>query len=93
MLHGNERTIKHKVGLLNLGDESGNIAWICKLMGVFRGTPYRYQEAINDVDIDALSDNGFDELGFTVRSMWHFPGRQAYRTRTPKCRIMSSSLK
>jgi molybdenum-dependent DNA-binding transcriptional regulator ModE len=34
MLHTHERIVKHKLGLLNLADESGNISKACKMMGV-----------------------------------------------------------
>ena len=34
MLHSNDRIIRHKVGLLNLADELGNVAKACKMMGV-----------------------------------------------------------
>ena len=31
MLHTNDRIVKHKVGLLNLADELGNISKACKI--------------------------------------------------------------
>ncbi len=39
MLHGNERVIKHKIGLLNLAEELGNVSKACQIMG-FPGTPF-----------------------------------------------------
>ena len=54
MLHTNDRIVKHKVGLLNLADELGNISKACKMMGVSRGTFYRYKEAVDDGGVDAL---------------------------------------
>ena len=33
MLQTNERIIRHKVGLLNLAEELGNVSRACKLMG------------------------------------------------------------
>lgn len=54
MLNSNERIIKHKVGLLNLADELGNVAKACKMMGVSRDTFYRYKEAVNEGGIYAL---------------------------------------
>ena len=54
MLHSNDRIVKHKVGLLNLADELGNISKACKMMGVSRDTFYRYQEAVNEGGVEAL---------------------------------------
>ena len=42
----NQTIIRHKVGLLNLASELGNISKACKVMGVSRDTFYRYQEAL-----------------------------------------------
>ena len=38
MLKSNERIIKHKLGLLNLTDELGNVSRACKVMGLSRDT-------------------------------------------------------
>jgi len=46
MLNSNERIIKHKVGLLNLAEELGNVSKACKMMGLSRDTFYRYKEAV-----------------------------------------------
>jgi len=46
MLHGNERIIKHKAGLLNLAEELGNVSKACQIMGVSRDTFYRYKDAV-----------------------------------------------
>ena len=35
----NQTIIRHKVGLLNLASELGNISKACKVMGVSRGNP------------------------------------------------------
>ena len=56
MLHSNDKIVKHKVGLLNLADELGNISKACKMMGVSRDTFYRYKEAVNEGGVDALLD-------------------------------------
>lgn len=54
MLNSNERIIKHKVGLLNLAQELGNVPKACKMMGVSRDTFYRYKEAVNEGGVQAL---------------------------------------
>ena len=41
-----QNVIKHKVGLLNLATEFGNVSRACKVMGFFRDTFYRYQSAM-----------------------------------------------
>lgn len=56
MLHTNEKIIKHKVGLLNLAEELGNVSQACKLMGLSRDTFYRYQSAVEAGGVDALFD-------------------------------------
>lgn len=54
MLHTTNTIIKHKVGLLNLAEELGNVSKACKVMGVSRDTFYRYQELVEDGGIDSL---------------------------------------
>lgn len=56
MLNTNDRIVKHKVGLLNLADELGNISKACKMMGVSRDTFYRYKEAVDDGGVESLFD-------------------------------------
>ena len=46
MTHSNERIILHKVGLLNLAEELGNVSKACKTMSVSRDAFYRYREAV-----------------------------------------------
>ena len=46
--------IKHKVGLLRLAQELGNVSRACKVMGYSRDTFYRYQQAVEDGGVDAL---------------------------------------
>ena len=41
-----QNVIKHKVGLLNLAAELGNVSRACKVMGFSRDTFYRYQAAV-----------------------------------------------
>ncbi len=56
MLETNERIIKHKLGLLNLAEELGNVSRACKVMGLSRDTFYRYKAAIDEGGVEALFD-------------------------------------
>lgn len=38
MLHTTDKIIKHKVGLLNLIEEFGNVSKLCQVMGLSRDT-------------------------------------------------------
>ena len=51
-----QNVIKHKVGLLNLAAELGNVSRACKVMGFSRDTFYRYQSALASGGVDALID-------------------------------------
>lgn len=51
-----QNVIKHKVVLLNLVAELGNVSRACKVMGFPRDTFYRYQAAVADGRLDALLD-------------------------------------
>jgi len=51
-----QNVIKHKVGLLNLATELGNVSRACKVMGFSRDTFYRYQSAVESGGVDALID-------------------------------------
>jgi transposase InsO family protein len=52
----NQNIIKHKVGLLNLAAELGNVSKACKIMGYSRDTFYRYQSAKERGGVEALFD-------------------------------------
>jgi transposase InsO family protein len=54
MLHTNEHIIKHKVGLLNLAEELGNVSKACQVMGLSRDTFYRYKQAVEEGGVDSL---------------------------------------
>lgn len=56
MLHGSKKIIKHKVGLLNLAEELGNVSQACRIMGLSRDTFYRYKSAVDEGGVDALFD-------------------------------------
>lgn len=51
-----QNVIKHKVGLLNLAAELGNVSRACKVMGFSRDTFYRYQSARVSGGVEALID-------------------------------------
>ena len=57
MLNTNDKIIKHKVGLLNLAEELGNVSQACKIMGLSRDTFYRYKEAVDTGGIQSLFDS------------------------------------
>ena len=57
MIHTTEKVIKHKVGLLNLAEELGNVSKVCKMMGLSRDTFYRYKLAADEGGVDALFDS------------------------------------
>ena len=52
----NQNAIKHKLGLLNLAAELGNVSKACKMMGFSRDTFYRYQKAKESGGVGALLD-------------------------------------
>ena len=51
-----QNIIKHKVGLLNLAVELGNVSKACKVMGMSHDTFYRYRNAHEVGGVDALID-------------------------------------
>ncbi|KTC76904.1 transposase (ISSod13) [Legionella brunensis] len=55
-MNSNVKIIKHKVGLLNLAEELGNVSKACKVIGLSRDTFYRYKSAVDEGGVDALSD-------------------------------------
>jgi transposase InsO family protein len=54
MIHSSEKVIKHKVGLLNLAEELGNVSKACQVMGLSRDTFYRYKSAVEEGGVEAL---------------------------------------
>ncbi len=54
MLNTTDKIIKHKVGLLNLAEELGNVSKACKVMGLSRDTFYRYKAAVEEGGVEAL---------------------------------------
>lgn len=56
MLNATDKIIRHKVGLLNLAEELGNVSRACKVMGFSRDTFYRYKTAVEEGGIESLFD-------------------------------------
>jgi transposase InsO family protein len=56
MIDNTAKIIKHKVGLLNLAEELGNVSKACKVMGLSRDTFYRYKAAVDEGGVEALFD-------------------------------------
>ena len=54
MLNTTDKIIKHKVGLLNLAEELGNVSKACQMMGMSRDTFYRYKSAVDEGGVEAL---------------------------------------
>ena len=54
MLHTTDKIIEHKVGLLNLAEELGNVSKACQVMGLSRDIFYRYKQAVDDGGVEAL---------------------------------------
>jgi len=54
MNQSTQKIISHKVGLLNLAEELGNISKACKVMGYSRDTFYRYRDAVDEGGMEAL---------------------------------------
>ena len=46
MLQSNQIIFRHKVGLLNLAEELGNVSKAYQIMGLSRDTFYRYRDAV-----------------------------------------------
>ena len=63
----NQNVIKHKVSLLNLAAELGNVSRACKVMGFSRDTFYRYQAAVADGGVEALLDANRKKPNFRNR--------------------------
>lgn len=63
----NTPIIKHKIGLLNLAEELGNISRACKVMGYSRDTFYRYKDAMEDGGLEALIERNRKKPNFKNR--------------------------
>ena len=72
MLQSNEKIIKHKVGLLNLAEELGNVSKACQIMGLSRDTFYRYRDAVEDGGVEALLERPRAPHDQRTRSVYIF---------------------
>ena len=54
MTQSAQRIIQHKVGLLNLAEEIGNVSKACQMMGVSRDAFYKYRSARDEGGVEAL---------------------------------------
>ena len=54
MLKTIEKIVKHKVSLLNLAEELGNVSKACQVMGISRDTIYRYKSAVDNGGVEML---------------------------------------
>lgn len=52
----NQNIIRHKIGLLNLAAELGNVSKACKMLSLSRDTFYRYHNAVTEGGVEALFD-------------------------------------
>ena len=86
-----QNVIKHKVGLLNLAAELGNVSCACKVMGFSRDTFYRYQTAVESGGVEALiganrrkpnPKNRVEEIAESaVRSFWLRHNLESFKKR------------
>lgn len=56
MLHGNERIIKHKAGLLSLAEKIGNTPKAWQMMGLSRKIFCRHKSAGEEDEVNDLTD-------------------------------------
>jgi len=68
MLKNNSKIIKHKVDLLNLAEQLGNVSKACKIMGLSRRTYYRYQSAFEQGGVDALFNKSRRQMNINNRT-------------------------
>ena len=76
MIHSNERIIKHKVGLLNLAEELGNVSKACQMMGLSRDTFYRYKSAVDEGGVEGLLEKDRRRPNVKNRTDEMRPGRE-----------------
>jgi transposase InsO family protein len=68
MLNTNDSIIKHKIGLLNLAEELGNVSKACQIMGMSRDTFSRYKSAVEENGVEALLEKDRKKPNFKNRT-------------------------
>ena len=85
MLNSNERIIKHKLGLLNLAEELGNVSQAFKVMGLSRDTFYRYKAAVDKHSLSGgLVQQGSQVLYFLFANHAHHQRSERQSQQTQK---------
>ena len=103
MLQSNQKIIRHKVGLLNLAEELGNVSKACQVMGLSRDTFYRYRDAVEEGGVEALLERtrrvpnpknrvDLETEEVVVAYAVEYPAHGQVRPATEKCRIKSGLI-
>jgi hypothetical protein len=87
-----EKVIKHKVGLLNLARELGNVSKACKMMELSRDTFYRYQAALDTGGVEALFESVADDVSPILKTGWMMPLRRRWSNMLWHFRPMDSTV-
>ncbi len=84
MLNTTDKIIKHKVGLLNLADELGNVSKACQVMGMSRDTFYAINQpsmmAALKLFLNAPGASPIWPTGSVIKSATDFPAYGQART-------------
>ena len=81
MLQSNQKISRHKVGLLNLAEELGNVSKACQVMGLSRDTVYRYRDALRRKAVSRRCWRG--RAGFPTRRTGSILKRRKRLSPTP----------
>ena len=70
----NQNVIHHKIGLLNLATELGNVSKACKVMGLSGDTFYRYQNTVATGGVEALFEAHRKQANPEAYANLQYPG-------------------